>query len=141
MSDPVALVTSTLLDREAIKSFVLDSGGFASVFAKQVGALQDGERSVEVYLSPSTLQDVIEDSGSVMTRRLGTPCQTCIILEVSRTDGSDLLALDFCIAFAKRWPALLHDLDDCFLDLAEMELARRLGEPFYKIFKRVSGES
>ena len=41
---------------------------------------------------------------------LGGPPRTNVVVEISRTEGSERLALEFAILFSSMWPAIM---DDC----------------------------
>jgi DNA-directed RNA polymerase specialized sigma24 family protein len=47
---------------------------------------------------------------TLVESKLGAPPQTYIVLHISRNPGSEQLALELAIEFAKRWPSVLDNL-------------------------------
>jgi hypothetical protein len=49
---------------------------------------------------------------------------------ISRPHGSEILAVDFTVAFAERWPSIVIDVERHVLDLADLKRLQREGKGF-----------
>ena len=65
---------------------------------------------------------------SAIRKKLGGKPQSCILLDVSRTAGSERLALEFACACAERWPFVIYNLRDKVLSASELLRLRQTGK-------------
>jgi hypothetical protein len=106
---------------------VIGSGEFATFLAK-AGAIPDprhkdhgrvslGNRHVWIFLGCEN--DAISDLPAAFLKRMSTKLggapRSSIVLEISRTPGSEALAKRAAFVFAGLWPAVLTDLDAMIL--------------------------
>lgn len=121
MSDPFAILTAAVVEKAEFASFLEEVGGIADPEQLGTGRISYGRRHVWVFQSSQTLAEILEQFGDALTQALGARPESCIVLELSRTLGSEAaLAIEFAITFAERWPAVLFDLESRVLNLADL---------------------
>ena len=128
MSDPFVLFAPTIIEAGEFATFLAHAGGVADPDRSESGRISLGNCHVWVFLSRETLAEIPDQLRKAVAKKLGTPPRSCVVLEVGRSPGSGALAIDFAIAFAERWPAVLCDLDRQILDLAELRHVRCEGK-------------
>lgn len=130
MPVPYYLLSPRKLTLEEFANVLRKCGGTLDQSASS-GRLSDGEQHVWVSLTNEELESYEPDERRHVLALLRAQPQTCILLDVSRTDGSELLAIDFACAFAEDTPIVLDDLNGHLLteqDLYELR-NRGLGLP------------
>jgi hypothetical protein len=110
MPKPVALVSSSAITEQAFLDVVREVGGAIEDAKALQGCISQGERHVWVALDNSLLNEFEADEVELMHQKLGEKPQSCILLDISRTTGSERLALEFARACAKRWPCVIYNL-------------------------------
>jgi hypothetical protein len=68
------------------------------------------------------------DFSHAVAEKLGSSPRSCVVVDVSRAEGSDRLALEFCVAFMKRWNAVLWDAPRRLRTLAELRRMLQNGQ-------------
>ena len=98
------------------------------------GRFSRGECHIWIGLSTDELDALIEDRGEEyladLTRSLGGPPRTDVTVEISRTEGSEMLALEFAILFSAVWPAVVDDLMGHLLTRDDLLRRRATGQDF-----------
>ena len=91
---------------------VREAGGVIVDADALQGRISQGERHVWVALDNGMLNEYETDEVELICQKLGGRPQSCILLDVSRTAGSERLALEFAGACAERWPCVVYNLLD-----------------------------
>jgi hypothetical protein len=89
------------------------------------GRISQGERHVWVALDNGLLNEYEADEVELIRQKLGGRPQSCILLDVSRTAGSERLVLEFASACAERWPCVVYNLRDKVLPASELLRLRK----------------
>jgi hypothetical protein len=130
----VFLLTAALIETDEFSSFLEKFGGFAHLDRPGNGWIPRGECRVWVSFSPERgpeiLADAILEQEEAVTKTLGAPPRSCVNVEMSSTPGSQILAVDFAVAFAEHWPAIVSDIGRHLLDLADLKRLQRKGKGF-----------
>lgn len=117
MSDPIALISSAIITETELSALILSAKGFVEPGAPLFGRFSNGCCHIWIGLSSDELEIAIVDEGedylAKITRLLGGPPRTQVTVEISRTEGSERLALEFAILFSSTWPAIMDMLDGC----------------------------
>lgn len=123
MSSTIAILSSVALDAVQLTDFVLALDGFAVSSPEFRGRLSDGNRHIWIYLSPEELPHHLEDEDekAEIVSKLGGLPQTNIPIEISSTAGSKQIALNFALAFGKKWPVVVSNLYDKIFSLDELK--------------------
>jgi hypothetical protein len=120
MPKPFALVSSSDIKGQAFLDVVREVGGVIEDAKALQGRISQGERHVWVALDHSLLNEYEADEIELIRQKLGGRPQSCILLDVSRTVGSERLALEFAGACAERWPCVIYNLRDKVLSASEL---------------------
>jgi hypothetical protein len=128
MSNNLALYSKDPIGSEEFFEFLVEIGGVAKPDQFIDGRLSRDQRHLWLFNSLEALEESLEDIGAELTKALGGEPRGCIVIELSRAPGSERLALDFSIAFAERWHAVLCDPWDRLRTLDDMRRALRDGE-------------
>src|SRR5262249_32300065 len=110
--DPVELVTSKALSRDELITALLQMGVKCEESPHRMWdyALRRGEAIVWVDPDHSEHYPDTEVDPVLMQSKLGDSPRTYIVLHVSSNPGSEQLAIELAIQFAKRWPCVLDNL-------------------------------
>jgi hypothetical protein len=130
MSDPYILLTPTLITNDEFVSFPTEVGGVLDPEQPNKGQVSRGSRHIWAYFGPKALADGTRGIEDATAEKLGAPPRSCVSLEISHNPGSLILAVDFAVDFAERWPAIVCDPEDQFLDLADLKRLQREGKGF-----------
>ena len=128
MPKPVALVSSSDIQGQAFLDVVREVGGAIEDARALQGRISQGERHVWVALDNSLLNEYEADEVELIRQKLGGKPQSCILLDVSRTAGSERLALEFACACAERWPCVVYNLRDKVISASELLRLRKTGK-------------
>jgi hypothetical protein len=110
MPKPFALVSSSDITEQEFLDVVREGGGVIEDAKALQGRISQGERHVWVALDNGLLDEYEADEIELICLQLGGRPQSCILLDVSRTAGSERLALEFACACAERWPCVVYNL-------------------------------
>jgi hypothetical protein len=125
MPKPFALVSSSDIKRQEFLDVVRAVGGVIEDAKALQGRISQGERHVWVALDNGLLNEYEADEIELMHQKLGGRPQSCILLDVSRTAGSERLALEFAGACAERWPCAVYNLLDKVISAPELLRLRK----------------
>lgn len=132
MSEPIALISSAIITEPDLSAFIVRAQGHVTPGAPLFGHFSRGESHLWIGLSTEELSAVIEDKGEEYMARLakllgGLP-RTDVTVEISRTQGSETLALEFAILFSACWPAVVDDLAGHLLTRSDLLQRRAAGQ-------------
>ena len=127
MSEPLILLSSAEISEDDFITFLTRIGGVHEPGEVEIGRFSRGRCHHWIFLSLQALTESLEDIGAAATEKLGGVPQSCVVLELSSAPGTQRLALEFSIAFAERWPAVLNDTWDMLLTLPDMQRPLRDG--------------
>jgi len=125
MPKPFALVSSSAMKGQEFLDVVRAVGGIIEDANALQGRISQGERQVWVALDNSLLNEYEADAVELIRQKLGGKPQACILLDVSRTAGSERLALEFACAWAERWLCVGYNLRDTVLSASELLRLRK----------------
>jgi hypothetical protein len=125
MPKPVALVSSSAITGQAFLDVVREVGGAIEDAKALQGRISQGERHVWVALDNNLLNEYETEEVEMIRQKLGGKPHSCILLDVSRTAGSERLALEFACACAERWPCVVYNLRDKVISAAELLQLRK----------------
>ncbi len=109
--EPVKLVTSKEFSRDELIAFLLQIGVKRDETPNRLWdyVLRMGEAIV--WIDPDDQEHYPNpEVDALIESKLGNPPRTYIVLHMSRNLGSEQLALELAIQFAKRWPCVLDNL-------------------------------
>jgi len=109
--EPVELVTSKAFSRDELITALFQIGVKCEESPHRMWdyALRRGEAIV--WIDPDDPEDYPNpEVDALIESKLGEPPRTSIVLHVSREPGSEQLAMELAIQFAKRWPCVLDNL-------------------------------
>lgn len=113
MAEPIAVFTTAPVSDQAFQHFLQTIGAYPARDGWSEGQLSDVDRHVWIERSPESLTELEQDGTpaehAAIKQRLGGWPATCILLNISRTPGSDRLAMQFILAFIQHWPVLVDD--------------------------------
>jgi hypothetical protein len=128
MPKPFALVSSSDIKERAFLDVVQEVGGVIEDADALQGRISQGERHVWVALDNSLLNEYEADEVELIHQKLGGRPQSCILLDVSRTAGSERLALEFACACAERWPCVVYNLLNKVISAPELLRLRKTAQ-------------
>lgn len=139
MSEPFTLCTSTVVTPEEFEEVLKEMGATLLNPSRREWVISDGEKHVWVFLGESLEPKEYEDDPlvPVVRARLGGPPRTEVEMEVSRTEGSEHLAVEFACRCAERWPCVVDDCGDNVYTADDLRRLRDRGKGFEPA---VSGE-
>lgn len=76
------------------------------------GRIDNGNLHVPIALDNSELKNFDADEIEQMSQHLGDRPKTHILLDISKTPGSQQLATDFARKFAAKWSCVVYDSDE-----------------------------
>src|SRR5215470_4671034 len=109
--EPVELITSKAISRDEVITFLLQMGVEREQSPHRIWdyAIRRGEAIV--WVDPDDVEHYPDpEVDALIENKLGGPPQTYVVLHISRNPGSEQLALELAIQFAKRWPSVLDNL-------------------------------
>lgn len=108
MPEPISLISSADIKQEEFTTFLQQSGAELHPDNVYDGRLSSGNMHVWIVLDNSELKNFDADEIDLITQKLGGSPQTHILLDVSKTLGSQQLAIDFACNLAEKWHAVVY---------------------------------
>ena len=135
MSEPVALITNEVIEPGEFRAFLQQEGATLAPDNSFDGRISAGDKHVWIALDNSSLRyydedEELADELRTLTELLGDKPRTNIVLEISRTEGSEQLAINFACEFAKRWKCVVDDLRGKIYSSKELLSMQRAGRSF-----------
>ena len=112
MPKPFALISSRAMKAQEFFDVLRAVGGVVENADALEGRISRGEQHVWIALDNSLLKDYEANEVELISQKLGGKPQSHILLDVSRTEGSEQLAVDFAFACMARWPCVVYNLCD-----------------------------
>src|SRR5579859_46233 len=110
--EPVELVTSKSFSRDELITTLLQMGVKSEESSHRIWdyALRKGEAIV--WVDPDDTEHYPDSEADVLLveSKLGGSPRTYVVLHVSSNPGSEQLAIELAIQFAKRWPCVIDNL-------------------------------
>jgi hypothetical protein len=128
MPEPYVLLTAAEIGPDAFAGFLTRVGGSLKPDHNDAGRVSQERCHVWIYLNPESLDDIDADIRERLAAKLRGAPKSSLVLELSSAPGSDKLAIEVAIAFAKEWTAVLWDIETEILDLAELRRLQREGK-------------
>ena len=135
--EPVELVTSKAFSQDELITALLQMGVKRDQNPNRLWdyVLRTGEAIV--WIDPDDPEHYPNpEVDALIERKLGGPPRTYIVLHISRNQGSEQLALELAIRFAKHWPCVLDNLRGrarSILTLEEMQAWYESGRGLWDI--------
>ncbi len=105
--EPVQLVSSVEISRPELVAFLQTLGAKADSTKIYDGVVYRGDANVWIVLDR---EGIDEDDVEIFTQKLGNTPRTSIVIDISRAEGSEQLAVEIVGRFAERWPVVV---DNC----------------------------
>jgi hypothetical protein len=96
------------------------------------GHLSHGNQHVWILLDNHILDNLEDYDRELIEQKLAGKPQSSIVLDVSRTSGSQQLAVDFAYRCAQIWPCVVYDFIDKVYSTEELFQLRETGRGFEK---------
>ena len=130
MPKPFALISSRDIKAQEFFDVLRAAGGVIEDAAAHAGRLSRGEEHVWVSLDNSLLEDYEADEVELISQKLAGKPQSHILLDVSRTTGSERLAVDLAYACLERWPCVVCNLRDKIFSAQDVVKLHKAGMGF-----------
>jgi hypothetical protein len=109
MPKPISLISSAEIQPGEFLSFLQYSGVLLHPDNVYDGRISRDNTHVWIVLDNTELKNFNTDEIELITQKLTAKPQTHILLDVSKTSGSEQLALEFACKFAKKWSCVIYD--------------------------------
>jgi len=130
MPKPFALISSRDIKEQEFFDVLRATGGVIEDASALAGRISRGEQHVWVSLDNSLLKDYEADEIALISQKLKGKPWSSILLDVSRTAGSEQLAVAFAAVCAQRWPCVVYNLRDKVFSAQELLWLQRTGSGF-----------
>ena len=120
MPVPFALISSSEITAEEFLAVLREAGGAIENAAALAGRVSLHDKHVWVSLDNRLLKEYEADEMVLVTQKLEGPPQSHILLDVSRTEGSEQLAVEFACVCARKWPCVVYNVQDKVWSAAEL---------------------
>ncbi len=130
MPKPFALISSSDIHEQEFFDVLRTAGGVIEDASALAGRISRGEQHVWVSLDHSLLKDYEADEIALISQKLKGKPWSSILLDVSRTAGSEQLAVAFAAACAQRWPCVVYNLRDKVFTAQELLQLQKIGSGF-----------
>ncbi|WP_030177445.1 hypothetical protein [Spirillospora albida] len=115
MASDVLLVFADPVHPDEFVDLIEELGGVRRPDRSTGARLSREDRHVWVYVAPGTVVEPEPEDLAEYEKRLGGPMLTSVVLSISRTEGSDAVAMEIIEAAAARWRMLIdNDHGDVF---------------------------
>jgi hypothetical protein len=109
MPETISLISSVEIKPREFLSFLQYSGVLLHPDNVYDGRISRNNTHVWIVLDNTELDNFNTDEIELITQKLTAKPQTHILLDVSKTSGSEQLALEFACQFAKKWSCVVYD--------------------------------
>ncbi|WP_375514935.1 hypothetical protein [uncultured Nostoc sp.] len=109
MPEPISLISSAEIKPGEFLSFLQYSGVLLHPDHIYDGRISRDNTHVWIVLDNTELKNFNPDEIELITQKLTAKPQTHILLDLSKTSGSEQLALEFACQFAKKWSCVVYD--------------------------------
>lgn len=109
MPEPISLISSAEIKPEEFLSFLQYSGVLLHPDNVYDGRISRNNTHVWIVLDNTELKNFNPDEIELITQKLTAKPQTHILLDVSKTSGSEQLALEFACQVAKKWSCIVYN--------------------------------
>ena len=130
MPKPFALISSCDIQEQEFFDVLRTTGGVIEDASALAGRISRDEQHVWVSLDHSFLKDYEADEVALISQKLEGKPRSSILLDVSRTAGSEQLAVAFAAACAQRWPCVVYNLRDKVFTAHELLQLQKMGSGF-----------
>jgi hypothetical protein len=127
---PFALISSHDIKEQEFFDVLRASGGVIEEASTRAGRLSRGEQHVWVSLDNGLLKDYEANEIALISQKLKGKPWSSILLDVSRTAGSEQLAVAFAAACAQIWPCVVYNLRDKVFSAQELLWLQQTGSGF-----------
>ncbi|MBG1258751.1 hypothetical protein [Nostoc commune] len=109
MPEPISLISSAEIKPGEFLSFLQYSGVLLHPDNVYDGRISRNNTHVWIVLDNTELKNFNPDEIELITQKLTAKPQTHILLDVSKTSGSEQLALEFACQVAKKWSCIVYN--------------------------------
>jgi hypothetical protein len=109
MPEPISLISSAEIKPREFLSFLQYSGVLLHPDDVYDGRISRNNTHVWIVLDNTELKNFNPDEIELITQKLTAKPQTHILLDISKTSGSEQLALEFACKFAKQWSCIVYN--------------------------------
>ena len=130
MLQPFALVSSREMKVQECFEVLRELGGVIDEAEALAGRLSQGDKHGWVALDNSLLNEYEAAEIEQLRLKLGGQPQAHILLDVSRTEGSEQLAVACASMCAERWPCVVYNLRDNVISATDVLRLRQAAMGF-----------
>jgi hypothetical protein len=130
MPKPFALISSCDIQEQEFFDVLRTTGGVIEDASALAGRISRDEQHVWVSLDHSLLKDYEADEIALISQKLEGKPRSSSLLDVSRTAGSEQLAVAFAAVCVQRWPCVVYNLRDKVFTAHELLQLQKMGGGF-----------
>lgn len=112
MPEPMSLISSANITPVEFSAFLQQCGAVLHPDRVYDGRLDNGNLHIWIALDNSELKNFDADEIELMSQHLGDRPKTHILLDISKTPGSQQLATEFARKFAAKWSCVVYDSEE-----------------------------
>jgi hypothetical protein len=140
--EPVTLWTSQTFSRDELITALLEIGVKRDENPHRLWDFVCRKEEAIVWVDPDDDEHYPNpEVDELIERKLGSPPQTSIVLQISREPGSEPLAMELAIRFASRWPCVLDKLSGLAYRVLTLEELQALYENGLGLYEEEKGVS
>uniref|UniRef100_A0A8J6ZKS6 Uncharacterized protein n=2 Tax=Desmonostoc muscorum TaxID=1179 RepID=A0A8J6ZKS6_DESMC len=109
MPEPISLISSAEIEPAEFLTFLEYSNVLLHPDNVYDGRISRANTHLWIVLDNTELKNFSTEEIELITQKLTAKPQTHILLDVSKTPGSEQLALEFACKFAKKWSCVIYD--------------------------------
>jgi hypothetical protein len=109
MPEPISLISSAEIKPSDFLNFLQYLGILLHPDNIYDGRISRDDAHVWILLDNTELENFNAEEMKLITQKLTAKPQTHILLDISKTQGSEKLALEFACKFAKQWSCIVYD--------------------------------
>jgi hypothetical protein len=122
MPEPISLISSDEILPTEFLNFLQHSGALINPDTIYDGRISRENNHVWIVLDNSEFKNFDSEEIRLITQKLTAKPQTHILLDVSKTPGSQQLALEFVYKFARQWSCVVYDLCQKVYSVEELDM-------------------
>jgi hypothetical protein len=112
MSEPILLLSAATITPSEFVAFLTEIGAVLDPDEVFDGRLSTGNRHIWLRLDDREIGQLEPPTVQRVADALGDRPRSSVVVEISRTPGSERLAADFADQFSRRWPSVVFDFRD-----------------------------
>lgn len=135
MSEPVAIITSEAVEPNEFRIFLKQLGATLNPDPVFDARLSARDKHVWIALHNENLDEWEDEELAEIEGVLGRKARSHVTLEISRTEGSERMAIEFACQFAKRWACVVDDLRGTIYSVPDLSQMLDEGRDFTDAYR------